>query len=320
MTELDLDPELPESVFAYTPLADAVVYDYRTDQAPSPDVLNGILGTYAASWGFDHYFLPDLGDYGYLPMWPVREQLTTTVVYAPPSGQRPAGRLREGIALVQFPAAELDPELGSDGAAALPDGLGPLYGRGEQVVVQRDGTAVLLLSPNLSQQELQAVAERLVRADTAAVRVAIDQGGSTLVLPQGQAGAVALAEDAGFTIFVPIHVPSGLIPTPPTRPIGSERHARLVYRTVDNRVGLSVTMGPAGSGLDAVPGREGKTVSIRGGIEGHLLGLSKADGGPILWWVEGGTYVAISGEDLTEPDLVEVANHMVRVRPNPVGD
>lgn len=152
-------------IVAGIPPAEAVVFDYRTEQAPSPDVVNGILGTYAASWGFDHYFLPDLSDYGYVPMWPVHDAATTTIVYAAPTRQRRGGQHAwEGVVLVQYRPAESDTEADRDAAPPLPDGL-TIYAQGERVVVQRDGTAVLLLSPNLAQAELEALAARLVRAD-----------------------------------------------------------------------------------------------------------------------------------------------------------
>lgn len=320
VTELAVNPELSSWVFTYVPPAHAVVHDYRTEPVPSPDTINSILGSFAANAGFAHYFLPDLTDYGYVPMWPVHHGSTTTLVYTARAGQQTAGdSVWAGVILVQYPVSEPGANRGGDGAPALPAGLA-MYGQDEHVVVERDGTVVVLMSENLSRRELQALVARLVRADAPAVTIVTGQGSYSLVPSQRQPALAALADEVGFTLFEPVFVPSGLVPRPPGRPTGSQRHVHLVYMTAGNRVGMRVTMGPAGSGLDSVPGRDGRLVNIRSDVDGHVLDLSPADGGPILWWVEDGTYVVISGPELTEQDLIEVAQHLVPVAPGTTGD
>jgi hypothetical protein len=45
-------------------------------------------------------------------------------------------------------------------------------------------------------------------------------------------------------------------------------------------------------------------------LTAHLLNVQAAFGGPILWWEQDGTYVAVSGPHLTKDDLVKIASSM----------
>jgi len=105
-------------------------------------------------------------------------------------------------------------------------------------------------------------------------------------------------------------VPAGLVPEPPTIDEEPPAFVRVNYRTEDGSTGLSVLNGPAGSGLAADPRKKGETIKLRGDILGHFLDIEPQFGGPILWWEEAGTYVALSGPGLNKTDLVKIAVSM----------
>jgi hypothetical protein len=50
-----------------------------------------------------------------------------------------------------------------------------------------------------------------------------------------------------------------------------------------------------------------EVVPILHGLTAHLLATPADYGGPILWWVQEGTPVALSGPDLDRDDLVRIA-------------
>lgn len=117
-------------------------------------------------------------------------------------------------------------------------------------------------------------------------------------------------ETVSFSIFIPTSVPEGLVPEPPTLDEGPPAHIYVNYQAGDGSIGLSVINSPAGSGLDADPRKTGETIKIRGNIVGHFLDNEPQFGGPILWWQEAGSYVALSGSELHKTDLVKIANSM----------
>lgn len=113
-----------------------------------------------------------------------------------------------------------------------------------------------------------------------------------------------------FSIFIPTSVPEGLVPEPPTLDEGPPAHIYVNYQAGDGSIGLSIINSPAGSGLDADPRKNGETIKIRENIVGHFLDNEPQFGGPILWWEEAGSYVALSGPELNKTDLVNIANSM----------
>lgn len=110
-----------------------------------------------------------------------------------------------------------------------------------------------------------------------------------------------------FHIFVPTAAPVGLAPQPPR---SRDQIVEILYLTKEQSIGLRVTNGPAGCCLDSDPGKAVGETLIRNGLTGHFLINQPEFGGPILWWQEGGTYIALSGPDLTKTDLLTVANSM----------
>lgn len=125
-------------------------------------------------------------------------------------------------------------------------------------------------------------------------------------VPSTESSLSEVRKKVSFPVFVPAEVSHGLTPSPQ---IGDGR-VRIVYLSGDGTQELSVLNGPAGCCLDAVPGKTGQATPIRNGITGHFLINQPEFGGPILWWQETGTYVALSGPHLTKEELVRIAASM----------
>ncbi|MDI6880897.1 MAG: hypothetical protein QMC95_17540 [Desulfitobacteriaceae bacterium] len=117
-------------------------------------------------------------------------------------------------------------------------------------------------------------------------------------------------QKVSFSIFIPTVVPAGLVPERPTIDEQPPAFVGVNYRTKDGSTGLSVLNGPAGSGIAADPRKKGEVIKLRGDIFGHFLNIESQFGGPILWWEEAGSYVALSGPKLNKTDLVKIAVSM----------
>lgn len=131
-----------------------------------------------------------------------------------------------------------------------------------------------------------------------------------LTKPEGIGLLAEARQKAPFSIFIPTVLPAELVAENLTIDEGPPYFVRTDYRTNDGSVGLTVLNGPAGSGLAADPRKKGETINIRGGISGHCLTNQPEFGGPILWWEEDGSYVALSGPWLSKDDLVKIADSM----------
>jgi WD40-like Beta Propeller Repeat len=71
-----------------------------------------------------------------------------------------------------------------------------------------------------------------------------------------------------------------------------------------------VINGPIGCCLDADPRKSGDSVALPNRISAHFLQVEPHYGGPILWWRQEGTYIAISGPRLTKDVLIAIAASM----------
>ncbi len=106
-----------------------------------------------------------------------------------------------------------------------------------------------------------------------------------------------------FPVFVPTALPSynTLVPYLP------RFDGRLL--TIDYAGKVLVINGPAGCCLDAA-GKSGESLALPNHISAHFLQVGPQYGGPILWWQQEGTYIAISGPQLTKDVLVAIAASM----------
>lgn len=128
--------------------------------------------------------------------------------------------------------------------------------------------------------------------------------------PRSLTNLVDARQKVSFSIFIPTVVPAGLVPERPTIDEQPPAFVGVKYRTKDGSTGLSVLNGPAGSGIAADPRKKGEVIKLRGDIFGHFLNIESQFGGPILWWEEAGSYVALSGPKLNKTDLVKIAVSM----------
>lgn len=116
-----------------------------------------------------------------------------------------------------------------------------------------------------------------------------------------------------FPLFVPATVPAGLRPGMPTVRVEDTGKVVLVtipYHAPDGSVALSAEEGPLGCCLDRDYRKGGVPVTVPGHIEAHFIPNEPQFGGPILWWDRNGTYVSLSGPDLSEDDLRGIAASM----------
>src|SRR5207253_9714260 len=65
--------------------------------------------------------------------------------------------------------------------------------------------------------------------------------------------------------------------------------------------------GPAGCCLDYARPNAAPNISIGARPIGHYDDIAAAYGGPIVWWVEGDAYVAVSSPVLARDDLLRLA-------------
>ncbi|SPF45905.1 exported hypothetical protein [Candidatus Desulfosporosinus infrequens] len=128
--------------------------------------------------------------------------------------------------------------------------------------------------------------------------------------PSSLTGLAEARQKVSFSIFIPTVVPAGLVTEHLSIVEGPPTFLKVDYLTKDGSTGLCVLNGPAGSGLAADPRKEGEAIKLRSNIPGHFLNNQPQFGGPILWWEETGSYVALSGPELNKTDLVKIAESM----------
>jgi hypothetical protein len=124
----------------------------------------------------------------------------------------------------------------------------------------------------------------------------------------------------GYPVYIPTDMPTGMVAEPPA--VGDdEKHTpgvSISYRAGSGGAALKVFNGPSGCCLDADPSKDGEPVPLANALTAHFLtGESEFDG-PILWWVQDGTYVELSGPQLTRDDLVNMAASVVRATVAPL--
>jgi len=125
--------------------------------------------------------------------------------------------------------------------------------------------------------------------------------------PQARIALRALRQQSSYPVFVPTRLPGELTPDPPIPSDQQIRAIRIHYRTINNQLALTVVNGPVDCCLDHDARHMGITVQIPQGLSGHFLEGDPQTGGPILWWQQAGAYIAVSGPQLKEADLIRIA-------------
>jgi hypothetical protein len=137
-----------------------------------------------------------------------------------------------------------------------------------------------------------------------------------------EAAVMQLRPQLAFAPYVPGYVPPGLVGQPTVVPQGGARGAKAALLEVAWRPGAAMTptvllllQGPMGCCLDDVRANVTPNVQIRPGLDGHFIReIEPAHGGPILWWIDAGVYVALSSPSLGADELLRVARSMIRLR------
>jgi len=134
--------------------------------------------------------------------------------------------------------------------------------------------------------------------------------------PRPSLKALVRAEAASlnFQPLVPGYLPDGLTSVS-TRSGGRDPsrggEARLLQIELSDQTGSVVAVileGPAGCCLDYARPNATPNASIGARPIGHLIdGIAPAQGGPIIWWVEGNTYIAVSSPGLASSELLRIA-------------
>lgn len=115
-----------------------------------------------------------------------------------------------------------------------------------------------------------------------------------------------------YPIFYPTQAPESLRPVVQLRESGVVKPlVEINYLDKGGTSQLHVLNGTVGCCLDSDPRKTGESVKIRDNITAHYLVNQPEFGGPILWWQETGSYVALSGPTMNKDSLVAIANSMV---------
>lgn len=88
---------------------------------------------------------------------------------------------------------------------------------------------------------------------------------------------------------------------------GSRILVELRYQDTQKRDALLVLNGKANCCLDAA-GKAVNPITLANGETAYYLPNEPIYGGNILWWIHDGTYIALSGPQITKDMLVQLAN------------
>lgn len=294
-------------------LAVVGVYGSSTAAAISADSAAGLRKLQQLARQFDFpVFAPRWLPPGYVPLAPRRHPFGAELIYAPVSAagtvspETPRSLNISMLRATPTHAAEVparaEPIRVGDASGWFQPGIRQPGGGGSSslLTLMRDGTWISLSSFALGKEDLLRVAASLEPVP-----------GSHPRLPNPQPRTLGeVRRWVTFPVFVPTDTPTGLTAEPPTGGEGPDDPVNTIYHTPDGAVALRVLSGPAGCCLDADPRKTGEPVLVRGGIQAHLLPEPPQFGGPILWWEETGAYVALSGPNLTEDQLLRIAGSM----------
>ncbi|HST05631.1 MAG TPA: hypothetical protein VLQ48_12970 [Chloroflexia bacterium] len=297
------------SVFTFTPPAGATVADTRPRPTVDPQAFAEQLGALAKQADFPLFapsFIP--GDLQALQPQ-LDPQNGLAIEYTAPSETQANSTAGQGsvsiterkatYAMVARWTEQADPVPMSASRAWLQRSSGNSDEK-PSVLVLRDGTFVAITGA--SSEDLMKVASSLVSVP----------GGHA---PIAEPIPPTLSEVRGtvsFPVFVPTDLPEGFVADPPLGGEQAEDRVEISYRTRDGAQALLVINGPAGCCLDAGGLSTGtsEAVQLANGTNAHYLPGVPESGGPILWWEQDGSYVALSGPAQTRESLLQIASSM----------
>jgi outer membrane lipoprotein-sorting protein len=298
-----------DSIFIFTPPAGATVADTRPRPTVDSQAFAEQLGALAKQADFPLFapsFIP--GDLRALqPQLDIKNGLSIEYT-APGEAQANSTAGQGSVSITERKATYAMVTRWTDQADLVPvSGSRAWLQRGSgnsdekpSVLVLRDGTFVAITGA--SSEDLMKVASSLVPVPGGHAPIA-DPIPPTLSEVRGT---------VSFPVFVPTDLPAGFVADPPLGGEQPEDRVEISYHTPDGAPALLVMNGPAGCCLDAGGLSTGtsEAVQLANGTNAHYLPGVPESGGPILWWEQDGSYVALSGPAQTRESLLQIASSM----------
>lgn len=120
-----------------------------------------------------------------------------------------------------------------------------------------------------------------------------------------------IRQQVDFQIFIPTNISDDLQLQPPiVDNNGRGEIVEITYTSSDGSIVLKILNGPTGCCLDADPRKANGAITLTDGTRAHFLSGSPTYGGPIVWWQQDGTYIALSGPQMTKEELIDIAETM----------
>lgn len=311
ITSVQYNTPIDPARFIYTAPPGAIVIDYRPQPAPSANQFTQQLETFATQADFP-LFVPRTMSRGMVAQAPRLVYGALTLGYAPPGDPDKDAAILHGISVYERKALAADLKPLADAEPVQIGALTGWYRAGKENVGKsttngalffvRDGTAISLTTFTLTRDELLQIAASF---GTVA-------GSHAPVTPPAPRTLAEVRARTRFPISVPTYVPAGLTPEPPDEGVGGDvPTVGINYDAPDGGIGMIVRDGEAGTELDADPRKDGEAVTLPDGTPAHFLPLEPLTyHGPVLWWVHGKVFVAVSGPNLTKDELIRVAASM----------
>jgi len=314
VTQVQYNVPIDPGLFTFTPPARANTTDNRPKPTPSADEYQKQLEQLAQQVDFP-IFVPDYLPQGLEPRQPRLNQMggnSVELSYVPTEEvETDTSAETNGIVIQQLKADNSLVALWTEGAepAAIPGGQSWLRrgihnpdgtGSNSAALLLRDGTLVSIWSFTITPDELIKIAGSLNPAP-----------GSHAPLPNPTPPTLdEIRGRVSFSVFIPTSLPQGLAPGSLSEGELTTENVEIKYIYPDGAVGLLVSNGNPGCcpGLLQMQNEEAK---LPNGITAHLIRTPiKMYGGMTLWWEQEGTHIEISGPNLTEEELINIAASM----------
>jgi len=311
VTSVQYNAPIDPARFTYTPPPGAAIHDFRPQAAPTAEQYRQQLDALAKQADYPLFVLQDVPA-GLVPRQPQ---------FDPPVPGLQLAYVSPTEAGTNTPASQYGVEIAERKASAsdvtdIPNQSEPVQvgaiavwyspgvrnadgtGGSANLTFVRDGVRIGLGSFVLGKDDLLRIA----------VSLAPVPGGHAPLPTPAPLTLAQIRQQMPFPIFVLSAVPAGLIPEPPVGGDQPQAMVRIDYHAADGTKALSILNGPVGCCLDGLsPKHDGEPLTLPNGIASHFLAGTPETGGPILWWQQEGTYLALSGSNETKDDLVTIA-------------
>jgi outer membrane lipoprotein-sorting protein len=308
VSRMQVNGPIDPARFTFTPPPGVRVSDFRPKPPPTRAEFQAELQRLAKAVDFPLLVPHNLPE-GYVPLWPRPEPYGVELGYAPAAeAWQNTPDTPGGISVLQRRATPSD-------VAAVPERAEPVQLNGAQgwftpAVRHVDGTgAAAWLS--MTQDGTWVAISSFALDRTAMLRLASSLqpvAGGRPALPRPVPRTLReVRQRVRFPVFVPTRVSPGITPEPP---VGGEKPGDVVsitYHRPDGSIALRVVSGPDGCCLAADPRKRTGPVALPGGRTGYLLDEPARFGGPILWWEQERSYIALSSPVFGKEDLLRIA-------------